>query len=75
MSADSSENSYILAWIIRPAVEGKSILKIKPLTVILLATLCLCTAFVHKNVRTCAASGGASLKLVDVMVDYGNGTC
>ncbi|MEM2281099.1 MAG: hypothetical protein QXZ68_03815 [Candidatus Bathyarchaeia archaeon] len=50
-------------------------MKIKPLTVILLATLCLCTAFVHKNVRTCAASGGASLKLVDVMVDYGNGTC
>ncbi|MEM3874827.1 MAG: PKD domain-containing protein [Candidatus Bathyarchaeia archaeon] len=41
--------------------------------VILFATVCLGTAILYPNVRTCTAQGSA-LKLVDVLLDYGNGT-
>ncbi len=39
----------------------------------LFATACLCAALLQPQVRTCTAQG-SDFKLVDVQLDYGNGT-
>ncbi|MCS7124351.1 MAG: hypothetical protein NZ932_02910, partial [Candidatus Bathyarchaeota archaeon] len=40
---------------------------------ILFTIVCLCTALLCPQFRTCTAQGFA-LKLIDVLLDYGNGT-
>ncbi|MEM1537061.1 MAG: hypothetical protein QW577_04605, partial [Candidatus Bathyarchaeia archaeon] len=47
-------------------------MKRKTLTT-LIVMICLCLPLVHIQVKTCTAQG-STFKLVDVLIDYGNGT-
>jgi len=53
--------------------EGRHALKRKNLIMVLVVAFCLCSALLPPQFKTCTAQG-STLKLVDVLLDYGNGT-
>jgi PKD repeat protein len=53
--------------------EESAFLRGKNSIIMLIAAACLCVALVYPQFETCGAQS-STLKLVDVMLDYGNGT-
>ena len=53
--------------------KGEATLKEKTSIMVLIVAFCLCLVLIQPQVKTCTAEGSA-FKLVDMLLDYGNGT-